>query len=160
MPAALPWQKRPPSLFARILAWCNGRVRGIASFAHGRLSSAEASDIVADDGSSGEAPDLPRHSYDVSLLFRRMAALQVDRDELASDDPLLFRELQALCTLCRSKERCVLDLAQECDGPGNQDWREYCLNATTLNALGAVQNCARAAQYLRMSRSTGYLANE
>ena len=158
MPAALPWQKRPPSLFARSLAWCNGRVRGIASFAHRRLRSAEA--IVADAGSSGEAPDLPRHSYDVSLLFRRMAALQVDRDELASDDPLLFRELQALCTLCRSKERCVLDLAQECDGPGNQDWREYCLNATTLNALGAVQNCARAAQYLRMSRSTGYLANE
>ena len=158
MPAALPWQKRPPSLFARILAWCNGRVRGIASFAHRRLRSAEA--IVADAGSSGEAPDLPRHSYDVSLLFRRMAALQVDRDELASDDPLLFRELQALCTLCRSKERCVLDLAQECDEPGNQGWREYCLNATTLNALGAVQNCARAAQYLRMSRSTGYLANE
>ena len=158
MPAALPRQKRRPSLFARILAWCDDRARAIASFAHRRLRSAEA--IVADAGSSGEAPDLPRHSYDVSLLFRRMAALQVDRDELASDDPLLFRELQALCTLCRSKERCVLDLAQECDGPGNQDWREYCLNATTLNALGAVQNCARAAQYLRMSRSTGYLANE
>jgi hypothetical protein len=32
---------------------------------------------------------------------------------------------------------------------------EYCLNATTLNALGAVQNCARAAQYLRTPRSTG-----
>src|SRR6516164_10195481 len=67
-----------------------------ASFAHGRLSSAEASDVVADDGSSGEAPDLPRHSYDASLLFRHMAALQIDRDELASNDPLLFRELQGL----------------------------------------------------------------
>ena len=95
-----------------------------------------------------------------ACCFGAWSALQIDRDELASNDPLLFRELQALCTLCRSKERCVLDLAQECDGPGNQDWREYCLNATTLNALGAVQNCARAAQYLRMSRSTGYLANE
>ena len=158
MPAALPWQKRRPSLFARILAWCNGRVRGIASFAHSRLSSAEA--IIADAGSFGEAPDLPRHSYDASLLFRRMAALQVDRNELASNDPLLFRELQARCTLCRSKERCVLDLAQECDEPGNREWREYCLNATTLNALGAVQNRARAAQYLRTPRSTGYLANE
>jgi len=49
-----------------------------------------------------------------------MAALQVDRDGLASNDPLLFRELQALCTLCRSKERCVLDLAQVRDEPGNQ----------------------------------------
>ncbi|HJZ29926.1 MAG TPA: hypothetical protein VKF35_02430 [Hyphomicrobiaceae bacterium] len=160
MPAALPWQKRRPFLFARILAWCNDRVRAIAPFAHERLSSAGTSDVVEDARPSGEALDLPRHSYDASLLFRRMAALQIDRDELASNDPLLFRELQALCTLCRSKERCVLDLAQECDEPGNQGWREYCLNATTLNALGAVENCARAAQYLRTPRSTGYVATE
>jgi hypothetical protein len=77
-------------------------------FAHGRPSPVQPSDVAADAGPSGEAPDLPRYSYDASLLFRRMAALQVDRDELVSDDPLLFRELQALCTLCRSKERCVL----------------------------------------------------
>jgi hypothetical protein len=86
-----------------------------------------------------------------------MAALQVDRDELASDDPLLFRELQGLCALCRSKERCVLDLAQESDKSGHPGWREYCPNAATLNALGAVQNCSRAAQYLKTPRSTGYL---
>ena len=144
MPAALPWQKRRPSLFAHILAWCNGRIRGIASFAHGRLSSAEASCVVADDGSSGEAPDLPRHSYDASLLFRRMAALQIDRDQLASNDPLLFRELRGLCTLCRSKERCVLDLAQEGDEPGNQGWRPQCHDAersrrrAKLRACGAI----------------------
>ena len=95
-----------------------------------------------------------------ACCFGAWSALQIDRDELASNDPLLFRELQGLCTLCCSKERCVLDLAQERDEPGNQGWREYCLNATTLNALGAVQNCARAAQYLRTPRSTGYLANE
>jgi hypothetical protein len=160
MPAVLPRQKRRPSLFAPILAWCSDRVRGIAPFAHERLSPARAGDVVADAGSSGEAPDLPRYSYDASLLFRRMALLQVDRDELTSNDPLLFRELQAVCTLCRSKERCVLDLAQECDEPGKREWREYCLNATTLNALGAVQNCARATQYLRTPRSTGYLASE
>jgi hypothetical protein len=87
-----------------------------------------------------------------------MAALQVDRDELASDDPLLFRELQGLCALCRSKERCVLDLAQECDKSGHHPgWHEYCPNAATLNALGAVQNCSRAAQYLKTPRSTSYL---
>ena len=158
MPAALPRQRRRLSLFEPILAWCTDRVRAIALFAHGRLSPAQATDVVGDAHSSGEAP--ARYSYDASLLFRRMAALQVDRNELASNDPLLFRELQARCTLCRSKERCVLDLAQECDEPGNREWREYCLNATTLNALGAVQNCARAAQYLRTPSSTGYLADE
>jgi hypothetical protein len=155
----LPRQKRRPSFFASILAWCNDRVRAIPPFAGKRFTAAQASNVVEDAGPSGEAPDLPRYSYDASLLFRRMALLRVDRDELASDDPLLFRELQALCALCRSKERCVSDLAQECE-PGNREWREYCLNATTLNALGAVQNCARATQYLRTPRSTGYLARE
>jgi hypothetical protein len=157
MPAVLPRQKRRPSLFARILAWCNDRVRELAPFSHECLSPAQASDVVGDARSSGEAPDIARYSYDASLLFRRMAALQVDRDELASDDPLLFRELQGLCALCRSKERCVLDLAQESDKSGHPGWREYCPNAATLNALGAVQNCSRASQYLKTPRSTGYL---
>ena len=94
MPAALR-QKRRPSPLAPILAWCTGRIRAIASLAHARLSPGPASGVVADAGPSDEAPDLPRYSYDASLLFRRMAALQIDRDELASDDPLLFRELQA-----------------------------------------------------------------
>jgi hypothetical protein len=54
--------------------------------------------------------------------------------------------------------RIFVHLAQ--DEPGNREWREYCLNATTLNALDAVQNFARATQYLRTPRFTGYLAGE
>ena len=157
MPAALPWQKRCPFLFARILAWCNDRVRAIASIAHRRLSPAETRDVVADAGLSGEAPDLARYSHDASPLFRRMAALQVDREELARNDPLLYRELQGLCALCHDKERCVLDHAQEYDGGGKQSWRDYCPNATTLEALATIQNCPRAAEYLRKPHSTGYL---
>src|SRR5262245_55559001 len=92
MSTGLPWQKRSPSFFARILAWCNDRVRAITPFAHARLSPSPASDVLCDARWPGETPALARYSYDASLLFRRMAALQVDRDELASDDPLLFRE--------------------------------------------------------------------
>ncbi len=110
MSIGLPWQKRSPSVFAPILAWWNDRVRAIAPFAHARLSPSPASDAICDARWPDQAPALARYSYDASLLFRRMAALQIDRDELASDDPLLFRELQGLCTLCRSKERCVRDL--------------------------------------------------
>jgi hypothetical protein len=157
MPMALPWQRRRPSLFAHILAWCNDRVSANAFSAHERLGPAPASDVICDARWPDQAPDLARYSYDASLLFRRMAALQVERDELASDDPLLFRELQGLCTLCRSKERCVLDLAQERDQPGNPGWREYCPNAATLNVLSAVQNCSHAASHLKMPRSTGHL---
>jgi hypothetical protein len=151
MPGVLP-QRKGLLFFALISAWCADRVRAMARFARECLGLGPACP-------SSELADLPRYSYDASLLFRRMATLQVDREEIASDDPLLFHELQALCTLCRSKERCVLDLAQE-PQDGNEGWREYCLNGTTLNALGAVQNCARARQYLRTPHSTGYLANE
>jgi hypothetical protein len=98
-------------------------------------------------------------AYDVRLLLRRLAMLNIDQQELANDDPLLFRELQGLCTLCRSRERCVQDLARGCDELWGQDWRDYCPNATTLNVLGAVQNCSRAARYLRTPHSTGYVAN-
>jgi hypothetical protein len=157
MPVLPPQQKR----HRFILAWCRDRVRGIpAQLERERAGPGEASGVVQDSAASAaEMPNLARDCYDASPLFRRMTLLQIDRDELASDDPLLFRELQGLCTLCRSKERCVQDLARECDEPGRQGWREYCPNATTLNSLGAVQNCSWAARHLKTPRSTGYLVS-
>ena len=159
MSAARHQQNGRSSLIASILSWCGHYARAIARAAGGRVIATQPSDVVEDRDASDGGLDLPRHSYDASLLFRRMAALQVDRDELASNDPLLFRELQGLCALCRDKERCVLEFAQRSDGAGNQSWREYCPNDATLTALAAVQNCPRAAQYLRRPRSTGYLPN-
>jgi hypothetical protein len=96
--------------------------------------------------------DVPRHSYDASLLFRRMTFLQIDRDALARDEPLMLRELQGFCTLCASKTDCVADLEQESATGEPQEWREYCPNFATLNALGALQNRPRAAQYLKTPR--------
>ena len=130
---------------------------GLSKSTIGRREKEGLFPVLCDARWPDQAPDLARHSYDAGLLFRRMAALQIDRDELASDDSLLFRELQGLCTLCRSKERCVLDLAQARDQPGNPGWREYCPNAATLNVLGAVQNCSRAARHLKTPYSTGHL---
>jgi hypothetical protein len=93
----------------------------------------------------GEEP--PRCFYDASLLFRRMALNQVDQAEIAENDPLLFCELQGLCTLCRSKEQCVLDLANQAGDDSSGGWREYCPNATALAALGIEQNCNLAGQH-------------
>ena len=161
MPTVLARQQRRLFVLASIVAWCDQRFRDLlAPLVRAGRSGSQTGDLVGNAASSPESPDPPRYSYDASLLFRRMAALHIDRDELASDDPLLFGELQALCTLCRSKERCVLDLAREGDGSGSHGWREYCVNATTLDALGAVQNCARARQYLRRPRSSGYLGRQ
>ena len=82
------------------------------------------------------------------LLFRRMIVLQIDRRELAREEPLLLRELQGLCTLCGSKPECVQDLRREYETGEPQTWEEYCPNAATLNAIGTLQNCPRVAQCL------------
>ncbi len=82
----------------------------------------------------------PVPAHDVTLLFRHMAALHIDRNALAEDDPLLFRELQGRCTLCRSRGRCVRDLADEFADPAWQNWRDYCPNATALSMLSALQS--------------------
>jgi hypothetical protein len=72
------------------------------------------------------------NGYGASLLFHRMELHQVDRVHLADHDPLLLRELQARCTLCPSKEQCVID---NLNGALSEEARAYCLNAGTLVAL-------------------------
>ena len=64
---------------------------------------------------AAEALELPRHFYDASLLFRCMDMFQVDQRELATDDPLLFHELQGRCSLCPHKDDCARDLEQKFD---------------------------------------------
>jgi hypothetical protein len=77
-----------------------------------------------------ERDTVPHYVYDASLLFRRMEMHQIDPTHLAHRDPLLFRELQALCTLCPSKDRCagdnLSDAMSEASGA-------YCPNAKYLH---------------------------
>jgi hypothetical protein len=103
----------------------------------------------------GHAVPAPaRCTYDASLLFGCLPRLQISRDELAHDDPLLFRELQARCSLCRNHDECARDLAQDFPDDRWEAWYDYCPNAATLNALGALQLCTRAARYLPAMTTT------
>ncbi len=95
-----------------------------------------------------EASELPCRFYDASLLLC-MDMLQVDQHELATNDPLLFRELQGRCSLCSHKEECVQDLGHEFDNDRLERWRAYCPNSTMLTTIGAIQNCGYAAQHLK-----------
>ena len=88
--------------------------------------------------------------HDASLLFRCMEMLQTNQAELVAEEPLLFRELQGICTLCLSKSQCADDLSSEFDDMRWDRWRAYCPNSAMLLALSAVQNCPRAAQHLGM----------
>lgn len=78
------------------------------------------------------------------LLEHRMACLHIDRAELARTDPATLRDMQRLCSLCRSRGRCARDLADEDADPTWQEWRDYCPNSTTLTILGTMQDCQRA----------------
>jgi len=120
---------------------CQDRNRGLFDVGEQpRLSSHESS-----------APQ--RRLFDASLLFDCMARLQIDRAELANEDPLLFYELQGICVLCRSKDECAEDLAGEFgDARWDRRWA-YCPNSATLAQIGAVQNCGRAARRLKKPRS-------
>lgn len=146
----LPWGSHvyQSSWFAGLMSRCHHHLSKLM----GNASRSTASDVPTPGDS--QVAGLPRYSYDASLLFRRMALLQIDRDELAKDEPLLLRELQGFCTLCTPKQQCLRDLEWECKTGEPQDWREYCPNAATLNALGALQNCPWAAQYIKMPHAS------
>jgi hypothetical protein len=67
-----------------------------------------------------------------NLLYRRMDAIKLDPKEIAKIDLPVLRDLQRVCTLCRSKSECEHALAQN---PSNPAWKGYCPNVMTLTAL-------------------------
>jgi hypothetical protein len=74
------------------------------------------------------------------LLLRRMAALDLDRKDVAQTHPQTFRDLQRICTLCESHRQCARDLTRDSGDPG---WEEYCPNVATLRALNAMPWASR-----------------
>jgi hypothetical protein len=62
------------------------------------------------------------------LLISQMTVLDIDPGELDHADLLLFREMQGLCTLCRHKAECMLDIEQH----DTVSWKAYYPDAATL----------------------------
>jgi uncharacterized protein YjiS (DUF1127 family) len=76
-------------------------------------------------------------------LDMRLEGLHLTPDALRRDEPLIMRDLERVCTQCGSKRRCVRDFVRY---PDDTAWREYCPNATTLDALeGRAPGCEAAA---------------
>jgi hypothetical protein len=145
-----PSDERLPSVFAAVLAWFHKQTAHPEATPVEPAPQASAAALV-------EHADAARRLCGVALLFRCMPMLQIDPDELAMDDPLLFRELQGLCSLCACKAACTDDLARQFDEASLGRWHDYCPNAATLTMLGAVQNCAVAAQHMKKPRTAGVL---
>lgn len=100
-------------------------------------SEIEVDRMARDIGVSAcELQRLARHKPDdAELLFRRMAALDLDPQEVAAVDRATFLDLERVCTLCDCKGRCQRELAQH---PDDTDWEDYCPNVATLKMLNAL----------------------
>ncbi|MGB8397631.1 hypothetical protein [Bradyrhizobium sp.] len=66
-------------------------------------------------------------------LPKMLTALGIDQADLARTEPLLLRDMERVCALCRHKRQCNRDLAA---GTSAEHYEEYCLNAPTIDGLG------------------------
>ena len=62
-----------------------------------------------------------------------LKALGIDAEALVRTEPLLVRDMQRVCSLCRDKAHCHGDLAA---GTAPEHYKEYCPNAPSIDALG------------------------
>jgi folate-dependent tRNA-U54 methylase TrmFO/GidA len=74
-------------------------------------------------------------------LTRRMAELNLDRNEVAAALPRTLQDLQRVCTMCEKHRQCARDLERD---PADQVWEDYCPNAAVLKMLNALPWVARS----------------
>ena len=85
------------------------------------------------------AADLEISSSDLGELVRRglhaadelpllLKALEIDEAALERTHPLVLRDMERVCTLCRHKAKCDMDLA---DGTSAEYFSSYCSNEST-----------------------------
>jgi hypothetical protein len=93
--------------------------------------------VAHDSGiTTGELHELVRRgSGSADLLLKRMAALDLDQNEVLDIEPHVFRDLQRVCTMCECQGRCKRDLDRD---PNDPAWKSYCPNVSTLMDLDAL----------------------
>ncbi len=91
--------------------------------------------------SVNEFRELATHSADsADLMLERMTALDLDPDEVVKVEPQVFRDMQRVCSMCKTQKQCVADLERS---PQDPRWKEYCPNVQTLLSLDALPWAAR-----------------
>ena len=113
-----------------------GRYRPARGFRHDMMNcnaddvAAIARELGISPGELAEIAKKGPHAAD--LLQKLLVVLGVDANGLAHDNPLVIRDLQRLCVTCGFKRRCECDLER---GASAENFRDYCPNAFTLDAL-------------------------
>jgi len=139
---ALPRRKWSQFSFAAMLKWCRDRIKADRTSELTLCGETEVERMARDICMSvaelrAAAKRGPNAAH---LLQRRMTAFDLDPREVARTDPATSRDMQRVCTLCKSHGRCALDFA--CRSP-LVAWERYCLNTSTLMALNAMPWASR-----------------
>jgi hypothetical protein len=74
------------------------------------------------------------------LLSQRLAALEIDEGAVARTEPSVMRDMQRVCSMCVEKPHCGHDIDRD---PADPEWRDYCPNLETLDALEAERDARR-----------------
>ena len=127
-----------------VLQWWRGWTRQSAARLELRCCGEEEVERMAKDigVSASELHTLASLGPEsADLLLRRMAALDLDRNEVSRTEPRTFQDLQRVCTMCTHHRQCRRDPARDSADPA---WESYCPNAATLMALNALPWRARS----------------
>jgi uncharacterized protein YjiS (DUF1127 family) len=63
-----------------------------------------------------------------------LTALGIDREAIARTQPMILRDMERVCAMCKHKRECDGDLLA---GTSRQHYEEYCCNAQTIDGLAA-----------------------
>ena len=96
----------------------------------------EAARIAADAGLTVPELDSVRHMGTEAAypMYRRLASLGLDEQEIVRAEPAVLQDLQRVCSLCADKSECRHELKQD---PNDTTWQTYCPNMATFEALEA-----------------------
>lgn len=97
-----------------------------------RIDARELTRLARDAGvPTGEFRGLyEKPSDSAQLLDRRLEASHLT--EAAREDPVVYRDLQRVCSQCECKGWCEDDLDRNATNPA---WKAYCPNFATLDSL-------------------------
>jgi hypothetical protein len=139
---ALAQGRQGQSPLKSMLAWCRACFKGGSESDFGCCSEAEIERMARDVRMSvSELRALAKKGPEAAdILLRRMAALDLDPKEVAWLEPAAFRDMQRVCTMCKSHRRCAWDFARRAPV---STWERYCPNTTTLEALNCMPWTAR-----------------
>jgi len=138
---ALAHGRQSQSPLKSMLAWCRARFKGGSESDFGCCAEPEIERMAKDlRMSTSELRAVAKKGPKAAdLLLRRMADLDLNPEEVARVEPAAFRDLQRVCTMCKSHKRCW-DFARGASPP---IWDRYCPNTGTLAALNGMPWTAR-----------------